>query len=108
MWFLLVFGALTLLCGARFAMGPDRARLRLTGALSLATLFTTLTAICADLAMVGHHLPEYVAHHPGESLPGALLQGFAESMSPAILGFTVLTLVALFIALGCYRESLEA
>ena len=67
-----------------------------------------LTALCADLAMVAHHAPEYVAAHPGETLTTALLQGVAESMSPTILGFTVLTLVALFIALGHYRQSLQA
>jgi hypothetical protein len=33
-----------------------------------------------------------------------VLQGIAESLSPAILGFTVLTLTALLVALGCYRE----
>lgn len=107
MWFLLVFGALSLVSGARFALRPDARRLRLAAALSLATLFTVLTAIAADLAMVGHHAPEYLAHHPGESLATVLLQGFAESMSPAILGFTMLTLVALFIALGCHRESVD-
>jgi Na+/proline symporter len=107
-WFLLLFGGLALSCGARFAMRPDSARLRLTAALGLATLLTTITCICADLAMVGHHAPEYLAQHPSESLSAVLLQGFAESMSPAILGFTVLTLVALFIALGSYRESLQA
>ncbi len=107
MWFLLVFGALSLICGARFALRPDANRLRLALALSSATLFTVLTAICADLAMVGHHAPEYLAKHSGESLATVLLQGFAESMSPAILGFTMLTLVTLFIALGYYRAAIE-
>ena len=108
MWFLLIFGVLSLICGARFALRPGAARLRLVTALSLATLFTVLTAVAADLAMVGHHAPDYLAKHPDQSLASVLLQGFAESMSPAIMGFTMLTLVALFIALGCYRESAEA
>ena len=107
MWFLLVFGALSLISGARFALRPEPSRLRLAIALSLATLFTIVTAICADLATVGHQVPAYLANHPGESLASVLLQGFAESMSPAILGFTMLTLVALFVALGCYRESVD-
>ncbi len=104
MWFLLLFGALTLLCAARFAARPDSSRLRLTGALGMATWFTTLTAICADVATVGHHAPDYLAQHPSSSLSTVLLQGAAESLSPAILGFTVLTLTALLVALGCYRE----
>ena len=89
MWFLLAFGALLLISGARFALRPDSARLRPVLALGAATLFTTATAICADLATV-------------------LLQGLAESLSPAILGCTVLTLAALCVALGCYREPRES
>jgi len=106
MWFLLAFGGLLLLSGAGFAFRPDTPRLRLTLALGAATLFTTLTAISADLATVGHRVPDYLARHPEASLASVLLQGVAESLSPAILGCTVLTLAALFIALGCYRESL--
>jgi hypothetical protein len=33
-----------------------------------------------------------------------LLQGVAESMSPGILGFTMLSLTALIVALGFQRE----
>lgn len=108
MWFLLAFSALTLLCSARFALRPHGSRLRLTLALSFATLFTMLTSLCTAIAMVGHQLPTYLARHPQERFADALLQGVAESMSPVILGFTVLTLAALFIALGCYRESIDA
>ena len=108
MWFLMVFGALSLVCGARFARRPEPARLRMAGAMALATLFTTLTGVCTDLAAVGHQVPIFLAHDSNQLLPSLLLQGAAESMSPAILGFTVLTLDALFIALGCYRDSLDA
>jgi hypothetical protein len=107
MWFLLAFGGLLLISGARFALQPDSARLRLALALGAATLFTMLTAISADLATVGHQAPQYLARHPEQSLASVVLQGIAESLSPAILGCTVLTLAALFIALGSYRESLE-
>jgi hypothetical protein len=107
-WFLLAFAGLSLISGARFAMRPEPARLRLALALAASTLFTTLTAICAALATVGHQAPHYLATHPELTLASVLLQGVAESLSPAIIGCTVLTLAASFIALGCYRESLEA
>jgi len=107
MWFLLAFGALLLISGARFAIRPDAARMRLTLALGAATLFTMITAISTALAMVGHHAPDYLARHPQTTMAVVLMQGFAEAMSPAILGSTVLTLAALAIALGCYRESFE-
>jgi hypothetical protein len=107
MWFLAAFAGLLLVSGARFALRPEPARLRLALALGAATWFTTVTAICADLATVGHQAPDYLSRHPEQTLASVLLQGMAESLSPAILGCTVLTLAALFIALGCYRESLE-
>ncbi len=104
MWFLLAFSVLTLLSSARFATQPHRSRLWLAAA-RMATLFTTLTAICADLAQVGHELPSYLNRHHELSLSSASLQGFAESMSPAIVGFTVLSLSALMLALGFHREA---
>lgn len=104
MWFLLAFAGLTLVCAATFAARPDPSRLRVAAALGLTTLFTTLTAICADLAAVGHHLPEYLIQHPDVSFGTALMQGAAEAMSPAILGFTVLSLAALLVGLGFHRE----
>ena len=103
-WFVLAFGAFSLLCAARFALRPGLGVWRLALALSCATVFAILTAVAADLAQVGHQAPAYLARHPNESLPSVLLQGFAEAMSPAILGFSMLTVVALFMALGCYRE----
>jgi Na+/proline symporter len=103
MWFLLVFGVMTLVSAARFAARPESTRLRLAGALGLATLFTTLTAICADLAAVGHQAPNYLSRHPELSLSSVLLQGAAESMSPAIVGFTIMSLASLVVALGIHR-----
>jgi hypothetical protein len=106
-WFLLVFGGFLLVSGVRFASRPDAARLRLVLALGAATLCAMLTAICAALATVGHQAPDYLTRHPQMTLAAVLLQGMAESLSPAILGSTMLALAALLTALGCYRESLE-
>jgi hypothetical protein len=102
-WFVLAFGALTLLCCARYAAMPRSERLPLAGALGLATLFSTITAICADLATVGHQGPTFLAQHPDMQVYALVLQGGAESLSPAIIGFSMLTLAALLVALGCYR-----
>ena len=107
MWFLLIFGALLLAAGARFAIRPDPARLRLALALGAATMFTMITAVSAALATVGHQVPDYLARHPQTTLAVVLLQGAAESLSPAILGSTLLTLGALFLALGFHRDHPE-
>lgn len=104
MFFLLAFGLLTLAVAARYAFAPTSRGLRTTIGLGFATAFTTLTGTCADLAQVGHHAPDYQRAHPGTSFAEVLAQGMAESMAPGILGFTVLSLAALLVALGLHRE----
>jgi hypothetical protein len=103
MWFLLVFGSGTLIFATRYARAPTRSGLRVTLSLGAATFLTILTAICTAFAAVGHHATEYMAAHPGTTLPEVLLQGMAESLSPGILGFTMLSLAALITTLGLYR-----
>jgi hypothetical protein len=43
--------------------------------------------------------------HPESSLPEVVLLGFGEAMSPGILGFTLLSLIALILSLGVYRQN---
>jgi len=107
MFFLLAFGIAALVSAGRYARLPGRRRLKVTLALALATGFTTLTATCADLSAVGHHASSYLKAHPETTLHEVLLQGLAESMSPGILGFTLLSLVALLASLGIQREALD-
>jgi hypothetical protein len=107
MWFLLAFGLATLVFAARFALAPARRALRTTFALASGTALATLTAMCADVAAVGHGAPGYLKTHPETTLVDALLQGVAESMSPCIVGFAMLSLAALIVALGYQREVIE-
>src|ERR1041384_7428372 len=103
-FFLLAFGLAAMAFAVRFATAPSQRVLRTTLALCAATLLTSLNGIFAALSAVGHHAPEYLKHHPGSSLAEVVLLGLAESMSPGILGFTVLSLTALILALGVYRQ----
>jgi hypothetical protein len=105
MWFLLVFGVGALIAAGRFAHVPARRTLRVALALSLATACTVVTGVATDLATVGHQVPNYLRRHPEEGVVYILLQGFAESMAPAIMGFTMLSLVALLVSVGFYREN---
>jgi hypothetical protein len=107
MWFLLAFGLATLVFAGRFAWSPVRRTLRITGALAFATAMTTLTSICTDLAAVGHHAPSYLREHSSESMVTVLLQGVAESLSPGILGFTILSLAGMLLAVGLHREVVD-
>jgi hypothetical protein len=48
-----------------------------------------------------------LAHHPAETLASVVLQGVGESMSPAILGFSCLTLAAALVSVGLFRAGSE-
>jgi hypothetical protein len=106
MWFILAFGLVTLGAAARYAARPDGRRLGFIRAMALATLFSTLNGVAADLAAVGHNVSaRYNGGYGDLPVPAILLQGFAESMSPAIVGLTMLSLVALIVAVGATREA---
>jgi hypothetical protein len=107
MYFLAAFGLATLVFAGRFAWAPVRRMLRTTIWLGLATAFTSLTGMCAALAMVGHHAPSYAKAHPELSMLEVLLQGVAEALSAGIFGFTMLSLASLLVALGFHREVID-
>jgi hypothetical protein len=104
MWFLLAFGIGMLVLAVRYAMAPTVWALRASLGLGGATLFTTFTGTCAALAAVGHHAPDYLKAHPESTMVEVLILGFAESMAPGILGFTMLSLCAMILTLGFYRS----
>ena len=102
MWLVLIFGLVSLGTAARFAWKPARAQLGFIFGISTATLFTSVMAICADLAAVGHNTMANWDEWK-DSIVRVLCQGFAESMSPGIMGFSILSMVALLVAAGAAR-----
>jgi hypothetical protein len=104
MWFLLAFGVATLVAAARFAWRPVGRSPAPVWCLAIGTTAWIATAVMQDLAAVGHHGPDYLRAHPDVSLAHMLMQGLAESMAPGILGFVILSLSSLLIAVGLYRR----
>jgi hypothetical protein len=107
MWFVLAFGLLSLGGAARFARSADRRHLGFVIGMSVATLFSVLNGFVADLAAVGHsvnHNYEEFAKVEG-GIARIINQGFAESMSPGIMGFTLLSLTWLIAAVGLARAA---
>ena len=104
-FFLLAFGLAAMAFAVRFATAPSQRVFRTTLALSAATLLTSINGIFAAFSAVGHQAPAYLKHHPESSLSEVILLGIGESMSPGILGFTILSLIALILALGIYRQN---
>jgi hypothetical protein len=103
--FLLAFGLLAMAFAVRFATAPSVRVFRTTLVLCAATALTSINGMFAAFAAVGHQAPDYVKAHPGSTLAEVVLLGFGESMSPGILGFTVLSLIALILALGVWRQN---
>ena len=103
MYFVVAFGLATLAVAARFAMRPVRAQLGTIVGLGAAVLFTVLMATCADLGAVGHHMNERWAEYVDYPPARAVLQGFAESMSPGVMGFSFLALAGFLVAVGWPR-----
>jgi hypothetical protein len=105
-WFLLVFGLSALAAATSFAFRPKVLTFRLSVGLSVTTLFSAATGVVADLAMVGHHAPDYLKAHSPMTLSEVVLLGVGEAMSPAILGFSMLTITALLVSCGWVRSEL--
>jgi Na+/proline symporter len=104
MWFLILFGIAGLVSAVGYARRPTRPGLQVVIGPAITTLMSICTGTVADLAAVGHKAPDYVRSHPNTSLSEVLLAGVGESMSPAILGFSLLTTVALVASLGMRRS----
>jgi hypothetical protein len=103
MLFVVIFGVLTFGAAAVFAARGDRRRTGFITWMGIATLFSVGGGICSDLAAVGHHgLERCAAHHIEPA--ACLLIGFAESMAPGIVGFTLLSLAGMLTAVGMSRS----
>jgi hypothetical protein len=103
MWAILVFGAMDLVLAILFAWRPERSRVPAIGALSLAVLFSVGSGVMADLAAVGTKVPNRPEWANSPKVHLIILQGFAESMAPGVLGFSLLSLVAFVCAVGLRR-----
>jgi hypothetical protein len=103
-WFTLLFGLITLVGAARFAVSARRKHLGFVIGMAAATFFSALNGIAADLAAVGHATNKNWDDWSPQ-ITRVLAQGFAESMSPGILGFTMLSLAALISAVGLARTA---
>ena len=101
MYFILVFGLAALGTAFAFALRPETGQERFVRAMAQETLYSVLAGTCADLAAVGN----YIGSHPlgGVELAKLTVEGVGESMSPGILGFPLLSLTAMLLAVGRRR-----
>jgi hypothetical protein len=108
MWWILAFGLFDLVLGALFAFRPDRRKLPAIVAMGGAVLFSVFAGTLADFAAVGMTVPNHPEWSVSPKVHLIILEGFAESMSPGILGFSFLSLVCLECAVGLRKLGISS
>ena len=105
MFFVVGFGILSLAAAGWYAFRPNPRSIGFIVWMSAATFFSVLMGTATDLGAVFFHVSRMVENNiPGPPFSVVLLEGFAESMSPAIMGFAFLALTAFVTAVGKARE----
>ncbi len=104
MWFLLLFGAGALVSAGMFARRPERERLPLLFSLVATLVFVAIMGVFTNLASAGHHIADHFEDCKAD-LTRILLQTFAEAIAPGVLGFGLVSLVAMITVVGFYREA---
>lgn len=103
-WYVLALSLPLLALGAGFAYRPSPKRLACVRGLTWALVFGILSAVSTNLMAVFSkvsHRQEW-AHSP--DMPLIVMSGLSESITPAVLGFTFLSLSWLFVAFGMRRD----
>jgi hypothetical protein len=107
MWFVLLFASFTLAAAIGFARQPQARRADAVRSFSWATAFSTTSGVCLNLATVGSKVPAHLQAADRPKLPLIVMEGIAESLAPAILGFMLLSLAWTLMAVGHRRLSRE-
>jgi hypothetical protein len=100
MLFVLVFGLAALVASAFFARRPDGRRLGAIRALSTATVFAVCAGVAAGFAAVCTKVPGTPEWAHSTDMPLIVLTGCGEALSNAIIGFALLAVTWLFVAVG--------
>src|SRR5678816_19971 len=91
MYFVLLFGALNIVAAIFFALKPEKHRIGTLLAIGVATLLATGSAVVSDLATVCVKVPANPEWANSSRIHLVIMQGIAESLTPAVLGFGLLT-----------------
>jgi hypothetical protein len=103
MFAVVVFGLVALATAAFYAARPDARHEGFVQWMSRATLWSILAGMCSDFATVFRVLGEMDDWNRRTQI---LFVGSAESLSPGIMGFVLLSLTALLTSVG--RRRLDA
>lgn len=99
MVFVVVFGLVALGSAVMYAAHPTIGRLAAVASYGLAVGLTSLAGAAVDLSVVFARYPTF----PAEEASTAMFMGCSEALSPVILGFSILSIVALTVGVGSRR-----
>ena len=103
MWFILVFGAITLGTSFAFLMRPSSKHLGFIKWMTRAVLYSTAAGILMDFSTVLHVVANHYDEFPPEQRLRVIIEGFGESLAPGVMGFAFLALIAVVTAVGQRR-----
>lgn len=101
-WVIVVLGLILLIAAVRFLIAASPRRLAFLRAMSVAYVLMVIGGVATNFTTVFYNV---VRGHPdGEPIDlDALLYGFGEALTPIGMGFSILGLVWLLIAIGVRR-----
>jgi hypothetical protein len=100
MFFILGFGFVALAAAAAYAARGKKASLRFILAMMATTMFATVQGICSDFGATFHAVSGPLGDADPTQRLRILSEGLGESMAPGIMGFALLALAALLLAVG--------
>jgi hypothetical protein len=100
-WIVIALSVPMLYLGVRFAIAADARRLAILRALTWAQLAMIGAGVASNVIAVMWHLGRHL--EPGESPLHGLFIGLGESLTPAVLGFSVLSVAWMLVAFGLRR-----
>ena len=103
MWIVLAFSLVLLFVSGHFALRAEPKRLAIVKALTWATVFSIIGGVISNFMAVMWNVPnnDEWAHSP--DMPLIVMYGLGEAVTPAVLGFTALSLAWMFVAVGMRR-----
>src|SRR5262249_43520296 len=107
MWLVLLFGGVALVSAVRFAIRPELRKLSGLRALAAAATLAVLSGIAADFTAVMWHVTGRDDWMHSPDVPFIVMRGLGEAVTPATLGFTLLSLTWIGVAVGTRRSQEE-
>lgn len=104
MWFVMLFALLSLAAAIVFAVRADLKKLGVVRAMTWATVFSILSGLLANFLAVMRYVASHEElHKDPPEMAAIVLMGLGETVTPGILGFTILAITWMVVAVGTRR-----